>query len=481
MLYSFYIVDINIILNNNRLNLQEIQTRIIMKKITFFLSLMFCSLSFAQNLVSNGDFQTGTAAPWYGNAANVVDLGGGVFVNQANVTAVGNAYDVNLSQIISLNSGSTYRLTFDAFTDSVTNSRNMIVGLGQSGAPYVALTSTPTLTSTPQTFTYVYTINYGDSVTDRVIFDMGAATGYVFIDNVSVVQVVSTCNNGIQDGDETGVDCGGSCPLCVASPTVAAPTPPARPAADVISVYSDAYSSISVNEWGPDWGPFSARINDFPIQTNPTKVLNIASGQVFGGIDFTPSLFDATSFTTFHLDYWIADPLPAGQVLSIKLSNHLGGGGETSAVEFVPSPLLTNQWASLDIPLSSFTAASAPANLSRNAVAQMVLTAARADTSVPIRIYMDNIYFHKGTLGLTSFDASKIKMYPNPVKDILSISSDSSIENITLYNALGQVVSKQASSSSNEASINVSSLSKGVYILTAQVGNELVRKQFIKE
>jgi hypothetical protein len=161
-----------------------------MKKITLLLSLVIGSLGFSQNLVTNGDFQTGTAAPWYNNAANVVDLGAGNFVNQANVLAAGNAYDVNLSQEIVLVNGKTYRLTFDAFTDATTGSRTIVAGLGQTGSPFASLTSTPTLTATLQTFSYDITINYGNDVTDRVIFDMGAATGYVFIDNVSVVELL---------------------------------------------------------------------------------------------------------------------------------------------------------------------------------------------------------------------------------------------------------------------------------------------------
>jgi len=455
-----------------------------MKKITFFLLLMFSSLSFSQNLVVNGDFQTGLVSPWYGNAANVVDLDpnlSGVYVNQANVNLAGAAYNVNLSQEIPLVDGKTYLLTFDAFTDADTSSRTMIVGLGQTGPPYGSLTSTTTLTATLQSFSYQYTINYGDAVPDRVIFDMGAALGYVFIDNVSVVEVVNTCNNGIKDGDETAIDCGGSCPVCVATPTVAATTPPARPVADVVSIYSDAYTSLSVNEWGPDWGPFSARINDFPVQGNPTKVANIASGKTFAGIDFYPSTFDATAFTNFHLDYWIADPLPAGQVLSIKLSNHVGGTAvETSAIQYVPSSLLTSQWVSLDIPLNSFVAASGPANLSRSAIAQIILTAARADGNVPLKIYLDNIYFHKNTiLGVSSFEASKFKMYPNPTNDILNISSASTIETIKIYNTLGQIVANK-NYSSNFESVNVSHLSKGIYMVTVQVGSEIVSKQFIK-
>ena len=144
------------------------------------------------NLVTNGDFQTGVPTPWTGNGANPVDLGGGNFFNEVNVTAVGNPYDVNLSQEILLNNGSTYTLTFDAFTDNTTGSRTMIAGLGQTGPPYESLTETVTLTSVSQTFTYTFTINYGDSVTDRVIFDMGADTGFVFIDNVSVQEVSTT-------------------------------------------------------------------------------------------------------------------------------------------------------------------------------------------------------------------------------------------------------------------------------------------------
>ena len=262
---------------------------------------------------------------------------------------------------------------------------------------------------------------------------------------------------------------------------VAAPTPPARPAADVVSIYSDAYSNISVNEWGPDWGPYSARINDFPIQSNPTKVMNLESGKVFAGIDFLPAFFNATAFTTFHLDYWIAGPLSPGQVLSIKLSNHVGGAAaETSAIEYVPSTILTDQWVSLDIPFSSFTAASAPPNLSRNAISQIVLTAARADASVPVKFYLDNIYLHKNTvLSMSSFDASKIKLFPNPASTSLTIEANDSIESITIYNVLGQeVVSKNPLS--NSTTIDVSNLVNGIYFVNSTIDGKSSTTKFIK-
>ena len=52
----------------------------------------------------------------------------------------------------------------------------------------------------------------------RIIFDMGADTGFVGIDDVSLEITTTTCNNGVQDGDETGVDCGGSCAPCLVLP-----------------------------------------------------------------------------------------------------------------------------------------------------------------------------------------------------------------------------------------------------------------------
>jgi len=177
-----------------------------MKKITILFTFLISILGFSQNLVSNGDFQTGTASPWTGNAANVQDLGSGNWVNQANVAVAGNAYDVNLSQQINLVDGKTYRLKFDAFTATATGTRTMICGLGQTGAPFEALTSTVTLTPNSQTFTFEYTINYGNTVSDRVIFDMGAATGFVFIDNVSVVEVLPLIQNFESSANYTAVN-----------------------------------------------------------------------------------------------------------------------------------------------------------------------------------------------------------------------------------------------------------------------------------
>lgn len=462
-----------------------------MKKITFLLSLILSTMTYGQ-IVTNGDFQTGTAAPWYGNAANVVDLGGGTFVNQANVEAVGNAFNVNLSQVVTLTSGNTYELSFVAFTDSVTNSRSLIVGLGQAGAPWTALTATSTLTSNPQTFTYQFTINYGDAVNDRVIFDMGAALGYVFIDDVSVVQVVSTCNNGVQDGNETGVDCGGSCPPCLPSPTVAAPAQPNRPAADVISIFSDSYAPIATlnysgvdgqpsndNTFNTSWCPGATTL--VQVQGNNT---NKVTGLGCEGVAFFAGRFNATGFTRFHIDIW-TPTTTQDKVFSFKFSNwNNTTTGETNAFEYTATNANTlpsgaqGTWITIDIPMSSLNCINTPPGNACPSVSDFTQFVITSNLGT---VYYDNLYLHKNTvLSTNDFETLKARIYPNPAKDLLNIESEISIEKVSVYNILGQeVISK--SPNAELVTLDVSSLQVGVYIVKTSINGNVSSTRFIKE
>jgi endoglucanase len=448
-----------------------------MKKITFFFTLILSSLGFSQNLVTNGDFQTGMAAPWYNNAANAIDLGDGNFVNQANVETAGNAYEVNLSQDINLISGKTYRLTFDAFTDETTGTRTMIVGLGQNAGPWTASTTTTTLTSTSQTFTYEFNISYGNGVGDRVLFDMGAATGYVFIDNVSVVEIDDPCNNGIQDGDETGVDCGGSCAPCIAAPTVAAPTPPARPAADVVSFYSDAYTNVDVNLFDAGWCGAAATTQ---VQIAGNNTLKKNTGVVCHGIDFQDHRLNLTDFTHVHFDFYIADTDLVGDVFNFKLVQFGGTNAEVSSLEVninggTTPQLVANQWVSVDVPITAIGGAVA-GNLNRSDIAQIGITTANVD-----HVWYDNIYLHKNTLLNTADNKiTTAKLFPNPATNILNIQAISRIENIAIYNVIGQEF-LNIKSDEELVSVNISTLNSGIYVVKTTIDGKVSTSKFIKE
>jgi hypothetical protein len=268
-------------------------------------------------------------------------------------------------------------------------------------------------------------------------------------------------------------------PLIPVAPTTAAPTPPARATADVLSFFSDAYTNQTVTTWGPSWGPEAASIVDNPIAGNATKKINISSGLIFGGI-VLGNYHDLSSFTHFHIDYWIPSPVLTGQVLSFKLSNHAAQAGETSAIQTLPTPQ-GGQWVSLDIPLANFVAASAPANLVRNSIKEIIISAARLDNSLALPFYFDNLYFHKNTtLGASNFEVAKVKLYPNPTSNILNIECIASIQAITVYNVLGQEVMNRELNNTSVA-LDVSGLNSGIYVVKTVVEGITSSTKFIKE
>ncbi|NNJ81343.1 MAG: Ig-like domain-containing protein, partial [Flavobacteriaceae bacterium] len=137
------------------------------------------------NLLSNGDFEGGDT-DWFGNAFNIQCDGGNCF-NFAEILVAGNPFDVNLSQSVEIVQGESYTLKFDASTDPVTANRTILAGIGLNEAPFTADTEVVNLTDTTQTFEFTFTASFG-LPNSRVLFDMGAETGVVVIDNVSLVQ-----------------------------------------------------------------------------------------------------------------------------------------------------------------------------------------------------------------------------------------------------------------------------------------------------
>lgn len=142
---------------------------------------------FDGGLVTNGNFGTG-ALPWTFGVANpiasnlLVNENGNTYFS-IDVTAAGNAFDVNLSQKgINIVDKKTYRLTFEAWSSV---NRSILAGIGLSGNPWTNKVVTTNLTTAKQNFSFDIEANF-TSVDSRVIFDMGAAKGRVNIDNVTL-------------------------------------------------------------------------------------------------------------------------------------------------------------------------------------------------------------------------------------------------------------------------------------------------------
>ena len=172
------------------------------------------------------------------------------------------------------------------------------------------------------------------------------------------------------------------------APTVAAATP-TQDAADVISLFSDAYTDVAVT-WPTEWSAVDS-VSDVTIDGGLVKE---HLGVGFVGIEF-PSL-DVSGMTHFHMDVWTPD----ADSLLVKIVDFGGdgfGGGNDSegplTFDGTTTPALTQgTWVSLDIPLSDMQTAGL-ANLTD--INQLIFDATPDGTIV----YVDNVYFYNDAGG----------------------------------------------------------------------------------
>ena len=154
-----------------------------------FIDDIFIEDIFNGGLIVNGDFENG-ATPWIqgvddNNPAPVVTDSGNTYY-QVNVTNPNPSqpFLVNMSQKLEIINGTTYVLSFDAWSDV---NRTIIAGIGLSSGTFANDADTVNLTTTPQTFQLTLTAAGFGAPDARVLFDSNGAAGLVNIDNVSLV------------------------------------------------------------------------------------------------------------------------------------------------------------------------------------------------------------------------------------------------------------------------------------------------------
>ncbi|MEW4922335.1 T9SS type A sorting domain-containing protein [Algibacter sp. 2305UL17-15] len=240
--------------------------------------------------------------------------------------------------------------------------------------------------------------------------------------------------------------------IFASGPPTAAPTPPARAAADVKSIFSDAYTDIAVDTYDTPWCPGTT--TEESIGGDAVKKV---SGLGCEGVEFLTGRFDATAFTHFHMDIF-TETATMDKSFNVKFSNWNGGGGEANAIEYsatnaniLPNPN-PGTWISIDLPLSSFTAGS------RNDLVQFIIS---SDLGT---VYYDNLYLYKGNpLSNDDFNKTAFTAYPNPTQDNWTVKGqDAKIETINVFDILGKQVLR-LSPNNREALIDGSSLKSGIY------------------
>lgn len=161
-------------------------------------------------------------------------------------------------------------------------------------------------------------------------------------------------------------------------PTIAAPIP-SEPQADVINMFSNAYTQdVNVSSWRSSWS--TSTLTDIQVAGNDTKEYIDAD---FVGVEFyAPDAVDASGMAFFHVDVWT----PNATTFRVKLVD-LGGASATEA-EIVFDGIAQGQWVSLDIPMADFVAGGMTAT---NSIQQLIFSGLPTGT---FDFYIDNVYFH---------------------------------------------------------------------------------------
>ena len=265
-----------------------------------------------------------------------------------------------------------------------------------------------------------------------------------------------------------------------AVPEIAAPTP-TQLQENVVSLYSNAYTDVTVDTWSAEWD--QAEVADIQIEGNDTKLY---TSLVFAGIEFTSQTIDATDMTHFSMDVWTPDSTADPAVFKVKLvdfgADGAWGGGDDVEDELIfdENVMDTAAWVSLDIPLTDFAGLTTTGHL-----AQMIIS------GDPNTVYIDNIYFYNGDADVNEnsfYSAYTLgENYPNPFNPTTTISfSLEKAADVTLsvYNVKGRLVETliegTLSPNSYNQVWNAEDSASGIYFYRLSVnGKEIDTKRMV--
>jgi hypothetical protein len=238
------------------------------------------------------------------------------------------------------------------------------------------------------------TFSLGSGLTETVT---AAPSYYTFnssdadVVRVSELGVLSPVGLGTAEITATlgGVKAQGSLTLTVAGGFDFAPVPTRDPST-VISIFSDAYTNVPVDFYNGFFAPFQTTLGG-AVQINDDNSIIVYEDLNFVATEFKNPTIDASAMTHFHVDIRIEETIDAADFITIELGDFgpnaaFGGDDDSSGrVTFNSGSLVSEEWISLDIPLSDFTALTSRSNL-----AQIFFI---SDATIS-GLLVDNMYFY---------------------------------------------------------------------------------------
>lgn len=249
-------------------------------------------------------------------------------------------------------------------------------------------------------------------------------------------------------------------------PMTPAPTP-TIPAANVISMFSNAYTDVPVDTWLTSWS--AANQSDIQIQGDDTKLYENLD---FAGVETVgPNVLDVTAMDFFHMDVWTDD----ATLFRIKLVDFGAdgnfGGGDDSEHEIEYMAPAQGSWISYMIPMADFSGLQARAHM-----AQLIISGQPVGGAT---IYMDNVYYSTTATNVSAGLSSTVELFPNPAQNSFTLRSEQAIDQIQVVGLMGEVVLEK-SNIGNEAQFDISTLAAGVYTVLASSNGVTTVKKLVK-
>ena len=371
-----------------------------MKKITLILAMFLTVVGYSQSLPI--DFETAVAFTGEnGVVYNQIED----FSDSANTVGeiIGSAEQWGSSAVVDLDTyidmtTANRTLTFDLYCSSGVAMTGLVKLDGEENGGWAIESQ---FTTTGNIGWEVITIDFDATGTNS--FPNGGDPNVNFANFAQLAIFTNFGDTGVSTilvDDIAGLANGAATPTPeVESLTVAAPTP-SNDAADVISVYSDAYTSIVTNS-NPGWGQATVTTEILVDGNNTLKY----AGLTFQGMDYTAT--DVSAMENLHLDYYTDD--------ATALQFFLIAGGEVAYDIAVEDGITTGQWVSLDIPMSHF--------------ASLVLSsAAQFKTVGNGTVYLDNMYFWKApTAAGTDTSLSDLTVDASTISGFASLATSYSV------------------------------------------------------
>ena len=253
-------------------------------------------------------------------------------------------------------------------------------------------------------FTETTNLASGQNVTTSIsgdYFDFAAsAPGVATVSSRGVVSVIGSTGIATITGSLDGTPASGSLTITSNGELPHAPIP-TRDAANVVSLFSDAYTNVPVRHYN---GFFQFATTQGGAGNDPNNV-DIQDPFPGGGLDNiisytqlnfvsigtyeTVALPDISQMTHLHVDINIREAVDSGDFIRLSIETGTGTGSTTAGNFILNATALGNTnadgWLTLDIPLASFP------GLTGNDLGQVFFV---SDATIS-NIWVDNVYFYR--------------------------------------------------------------------------------------